>query len=140
MKAPPSRSENLRDSNRRLGSWLESIVSVPDRIAITPDCIGALLSELLRVGSDLRSTSIPARGTDPAWDVELEAYRSHVERLRSLLPSIHRYLLAERARIEGQRVDASPCGPCGSCGPCGPSRTPRRSPRRHARVTAASVD
>lgn len=99
----PSRSENLRDTNRRLTAWLESIVAVPDRIVITPECMGALLSELLRIGSDLRSKPIPAKGTDPAWDEELEAYRQNVERLRCLLPSIHRHLLGERARIEAQR-------------------------------------
>jgi hypothetical protein len=105
MTALPSlRSESLRDTNRRLDSWLESIIAAPDRITITPECMGALLSELLRTGSDLRARPIPPKGTDPAWDEELDAYRQNVERLRGLLPSIHSHLLAERARIEGQRT------------------------------------
>lgn len=100
----PSRSVNLHDTNGRLGSWLETIVAVPGRLTITPECMGALLSELLRTGADLRSQSIPPRGMDPAWDQELDTYRQNVERLRDLLPSIHSHLLAERARIESQRA------------------------------------
>jgi len=100
----PSPAENLRDTNRRLGSWLETIVAVPGRITIAPECMAALLSELLRAGSDLRSQPMPPKGIDPAWDQELDTYRQNVERLRDLLPSIHSHLLAERARIESQRA------------------------------------
>jgi hypothetical protein len=96
--------EALRDSNRRLSSWLDNMIVIPGKIGATPDCMGALLSELLRVGSELRSRPLPAAGLDPAWDAELEEYRQHVERLRDLLPSIHTHLLAERARIEAQRT------------------------------------
>jgi hypothetical protein len=76
---------------------------VSQQMLVTPDLMGALLSELLRVGSELRAKPVPAKGADPAWDEELEAYRNHVERLRALLPSIHSQLLAERARLETQQ-------------------------------------
>jgi hypothetical protein len=76
--------------------------------------MAALLSELLRAGAALRAEPIPAKGkgngndngnsNDPELDSELELYRRNVERLRDLLPSIHRQLLAERARLEAQRA------------------------------------
>jgi hypothetical protein len=98
-----SRSDTLRDANRRLRVWLETITAGREPFVVTPDLMGALLSELLRVGAELRAQPAPAKGTDPAWDEELEAYRTHVERLRALLPSIHNQLLAERARLEAQQ-------------------------------------
>jgi len=105
MSSPqPARSEILRESNRRLSCYLENILAAPGQLLITPDQMGVLLSELLRVGSDLRSHPLPTAGSDPAWDTELAAYRGNVERLRDLLPSIHDQLLAERARIEKQRA------------------------------------
>ena len=102
--ASPFGSETLCESNRRLSAWLENMIPVPGKIVATPDCMGALLSELLQVGSQLRSGPLPATGSDAAWDVELAAYRRHLERLRALLPSIHSHLLSERARIEAQRA------------------------------------
>jgi len=100
----PSLSHSLHDTNLRLAPCLDSLVLRPGGAAIaSPEQMAALLSELLRAGAALRAQPIPAKGNDPELDVELETYRGHVERLRDLLPSIHRQLLAERARIEGQR-------------------------------------
>jgi hypothetical protein len=65
--------------------------------------MAGLLSELLRAGMGLRAEPLPARGFDPELDEEIDQYRRHVEHLRDLLPSIHRQLLAERARLEAQR-------------------------------------
>lgn len=70
--------------------------------SITPDLIAALLSELLRVGTDLRAQPLIVKGNDSELDDELDTYRRNVERLRELLPSIHTQLLMERARIETQ--------------------------------------
>lgn len=102
--ASPFDSQTLRESNRRLSAWLDNMIPVPGKIVATPDCMGALLSELMRIGSQLRSGPLPAAGNDPAWDAELATYRRHLERLRDLLPSIHSHLLAERARIEAERA------------------------------------
>jgi hypothetical protein len=66
--------------------------------------MATLLSELLSAGATLRAQPIPARGDDPELDLEMASYRQTVELLRDVLPSIHRQLLAERARIEAQRA------------------------------------
>jgi len=96
---------SLRDTNRRLGPWLDSITSRPGNpAAATPEQLTAVLSELLRVGALLRAQPLPPHGDDPDLDGELAQYRLQVERLRALLPSIHRHLLAERARLEAQRA------------------------------------
>lgn len=98
-----SRSQNLRATNRRLRFWLDSMVPDSGKMAVTPEYMAALLSELLRAGAELRSESIPAKGSDPELDCELETYRRNVEQLREVMPAIHRHLLAERARLEAQR-------------------------------------
>jgi hypothetical protein len=96
---------NLRGTNRRLNFWLDSMITRPGQpAAATPEPMGALLSELLRAGADLRAQPVSARGNDPEMDTELEQYRRNVERLRELLPSIHNQLLLERARLEAQRA------------------------------------
>lgn len=95
---------NLRETNRRLSLRLDGIVVQQGQPAeTTPEHIAGLLSELLRVGAWLREEPLPVKGTDPGLEEELKTYRYNVERLRELLPSIHRHLLAERARIEAQR-------------------------------------
>jgi hypothetical protein len=95
--------EILRDSTRRLSLCLDTVSTRHGREAIKPEQMGALLSELLSAGASLRSQPLPARGNDLELDKELAEYRRQVERLRDLLPSIHRALLTERARIEAQR-------------------------------------
>jgi hypothetical protein len=101
LSLPPLQS--LRDANRRLHSWLGSMVTSHGQPAsITPDLIAALLSELLRVGTGLRAQPLLVKGNDSELDDELDTYRRNVERLRELLPSIHTQLLMERARIETQ--------------------------------------
>jgi hypothetical protein len=100
-----SRSHDLRETNRRLRVLLDSMIPYKAQPLIaTPEQMAALLSELLRAGAGLRAEPLPARGSDPELDVEADQYRRHVERLRELLPSIHRQLLAERARLEAQRT------------------------------------
>jgi uncharacterized protein (DUF849 family) len=100
-----SLAQNLRETNGRLCSWLDSMATKQGQPALaTPEHIAALLSELLRAGAGLRAEPLTPRGDDPELDRELAAYRRHVERLRELLPSIHTQLLAERARLEAQRA------------------------------------
>jgi hypothetical protein len=100
----PSRSQSLRETNQRLNFWLESLVAPNgEPVVVSPAQMAALLSELLQAGGTLRLEPLPAPGIDPEFDRELAAYRRHVERLRDLLPSLHRQLLAERSRLEAQR-------------------------------------
>jgi hypothetical protein len=99
-----SRSQTLRETNHRLGFWLNRLrTSHGEPVLATPEHMAGLLSELLRAGMGLRAEPLPARGFDPELDEEIDQYRRHVEHLRDLLPSIHRQLLAERARLEAQR-------------------------------------
>jgi hypothetical protein len=101
----PTLAQKLRETNRRLRFCLDSIFAQPDPPAVaTPEQMATLLSELLRTGASLRADPLPMAGDDPELNLELDQYRSNVERLRKLLPSIHSQLLAERARLEGQRA------------------------------------
>jgi hypothetical protein len=101
----PSLLQDLRDVNRRLRVHLESIaIRQQNARAVTSQQMSALLSELLSVGAGFRAQPLPVPGNDLELDGELREYRRQVERLRDLLPSIHRELLAERARIELQRA------------------------------------
>lgn len=102
----PSRLQIMRETNQRLSLCLDRIASNPGA-TVTPDQMGALLSELLAAGAGLRAQTSPAaqdgRESTGELDHELAEYRRQVERLRDLLPSIHRTLLAERSRIEAHR-------------------------------------
>jgi hypothetical protein len=93
---------DIRESNRRLRQTMDALVegtSGPPRAA-APEHIEGLLSELMRVGEWLRARPAVA---DSEVENELLEYRVQVERLRSLLPSLHAALLAERSRLEHER-------------------------------------
>ena len=103
---PPTQdvlAQNFQEANSRLRFCLESLVfdqagpGVP-----TSQQMAALLSELLRAGEWLRS-GLPEE-KKPGLETELAEYRRNVERLRGLLPSIHRQLLQERVRLEAERA------------------------------------
>jgi len=103
---PALLAQNLRETNSRLCCWLESLAPGPEQPAAqaraaTPQQIAGLLAELMRAGEWLRS--LP-RDKDPALERELSDYRRNVERVRGLLPLIHRALLRERARLEQERA------------------------------------
>jgi hypothetical protein len=101
----PSLLDNMRDTNRRLGYWLDTIAPGSGPAAlVTPEQMTALLSELLRAGAGLRAQPLSRPSADPELDSEVAIYRRLVERLRDLMPSIHSHLLAERARLEVQRA------------------------------------
>jgi hypothetical protein len=102
MSAP---LQNMRETNRRMSDWLDSLSPKPgEPMVATPEQIGGILSELSRTGAWLRSEPLPTRTNDPELRAALNQYQKHVERLRDLLPFIHRQLLTERARLEAQRV------------------------------------
>lgn len=108
---PPSRclaeqiTHDLRETNKRLRDNLDRLspalsAGTAQQRSASPDEISALLSELMRAGEWLRA--LPEE-TDAELEHELSMYRKQVERLRDLLPSIHRTLLRERARLEQER-------------------------------------
>lgn len=97
----------LRDTNSRLGFWLDAITVNPAACAprvISPQQMAALLSELMRAGEWIRSLPKGPRSQTPELEEELTRYRKRVERLRDLLPAIHDALLRERARLEQERT------------------------------------
>ena len=98
--------QSLRETNQRLSLWFDAIAADSCWPAATSpvEPMAALLSELLRVGAALRAQPPTEKGVDLELDAELAKYRGQVERLRDLLPSIHRQLLAERARLEAQKA------------------------------------
>jgi hypothetical protein len=125
--APAELSQTLHETNVRLRFWLDSltpgatppntmpaipVVPLPDQPrAATPQQMAGLLSELMRAGQCLRALPKEGEGEggghdekDAALGQELSQYRTSVERLRALLPSIHHTLLEERARLEQERA------------------------------------
>ncbi len=87
----------------RLRQLLDTIPSgsKPDARSrvVTPEEMTDLLSWLMQAGQWLRSLS--RDHTVP--EQEIAAYRTEVQRLHGLLPSIHAALLAERTRLEQER-------------------------------------
>jgi len=93
---------DVDEANSRLTFWLDSLVlSRTDTAPVTPEQMAALLSELMRAGEWLRNGQPQSRTRDV--EEKIREYRGQLERIRDLLPTIHRQLLAERARIEGKR-------------------------------------
>ncbi len=98
-------AHDLRATNQRLCDSLDhlspaSSVGPAQQRPASPEEISALLSELMRAGEWLRA--LPEE-TDAELEHELSLYRKQVERLRDLLPTIHRILLRERGRLEQER-------------------------------------
>lgn len=107
----PSLLQNLRDTNQRMGHWLDTIVGEQgEPCAPSPEQMSAVLSELLRTGGWLRAQPLPQQDDGSELNREWQQYRRHVERLHEILPAIHRQLLAERARLEAQRAQVRAAG------------------------------
>ncbi len=99
----PTLEQKLHETNDRLRFWLDSLVLDRAEPALTkPEQMSGLLSELLRAGEWLR-TGLPQE-RDAELEAEIGEYRRNVECLREYLPFIHRQLLNERARLEGERA------------------------------------
>jgi hypothetical protein len=94
-------TQNLRQTNEHLRDLLENLGPGQAHPA-TPQLICSLLSELRQAGEWLR-TRLPEE-RDLQLRAEWDEYRRNLERLRDRMPAIHSYLLAERARLETQRV------------------------------------
>jgi hypothetical protein len=94
--------ENLRGTNVRLGCLLDSLhADTAEKRSVTPQRMAGLLSELMRAGQWLRQ--MPSEKTSQL-EKELNEYRTQVERLRDILPSIHKALLRDRSRLEQERA------------------------------------
>jgi hypothetical protein len=94
---------DLHEANLRLRFWLDSLVlDQADTAPVSPEQMAALLSELLRAGEWLRTGQ--AKTKDLERDEKVREYRGHLEQIRDLLPTIHRQLLLERARLEAERT------------------------------------
>jgi hypothetical protein len=96
-------AQELHETNSRLSIWLDhlSTQSVEQVRPPTPQQMSALLSELMRTGEKLRQ--LPAV-RDRELERELSFYRGNVQRLRTMLPTIHANLLRERSRLERDRA------------------------------------
>ena len=95
----------LHEINRRLRLSLDRLQPGPEYCSglsqvPTPEQISGVLSDLLQAGECLRGRS---SNSDPQLEQEVSEYRNQVERLRDLLPLVHRALLNERARLEQKR-------------------------------------
>jgi hypothetical protein len=105
--APEVLSRSLRQTNDRLRALLDSFASAPAPTWASAQ-ITTLLAELRQAGDWLRE-GIPQAEFDIELNTEIECYRRNIERLRDILPLIHRQLLAERARLatERERIEAA---------------------------------
>jgi hypothetical protein len=95
---------SLSNITGRLRHLLDTIAPPADnRVAqtrvVTPEEMSDLLSWLMRAGQWLRSQPVDQR-IQPR---EITDYRTEVQRLHGLLPSIHESLLAEHGRLEQER-------------------------------------
>lgn len=93
----------LKRANRTLSEVLAGLTAGGSvEVGITADHLAAMLAELLRVGEWLKDRRA---GEDlPEMAAALCEYRGHLERLRTLMPSLHAQLLTERARLEAERA------------------------------------
>jgi len=96
----PDLLQRLERANRILGKVLD-LMSAGDQLAITPDHLAAILTELLQVGECLQDRGVVP--THPAVDAAVRQYRGQLEELRALMPSLHARLLTERVRLEAER-------------------------------------
>ncbi|HUO13795.1 MAG TPA: hypothetical protein VMX38_02320 [Verrucomicrobiae bacterium] len=106
LRATDHITSRLRDTNSRLGFWLDAIAvdtSRSQRSPISPQQMAALLSELMQAGAWIRSLPNGSQAANPELAEQLRQYRQRVECLRDLLPLIHERLLQEKARLEQER-------------------------------------
>ncbi len=93
--------QRLRAVNQYLRASLGRLQSEQDRpTAIAPIEFADLLAEILRATDCLRGSGLTA-GAE--WEKEKAEYRSHIEQLAKVLPSVSGRLLTERARLEAAR-------------------------------------
>jgi len=74
----PSLLLNLRETNRRLSFWLDSMVAPREQPAASPEQMAGLLSELLRAGTWLRAEPLPTPGADADLNLDGIIARRHL--------------------------------------------------------------
>jgi hypothetical protein len=90
----------LRLANTSLRAWLVRLRAEPVALTqIQASDLQELLAELLRTSGCLRTGS-PAATPDAELESEIAEYRTNLESLAKVLPSVQGRLLAERARIQ----------------------------------------
>ncbi len=94
--------QRLKVANQNLSQLIQLLLpSDSPREPIGPDHLAVVLTQILRVHECLQTGNLP--GHDAELSAALRQYRSHMERLRELLPSLHASLLTQRARLESER-------------------------------------
>ena len=97
-------SQTLHDTNERLRLLLDELApESPKFVAVTSEHLARVLAELLLAGEFLRD-GVAGAEADPELSRQISEYRKNVERLRSLLPTLHANLLNERAGLESERA------------------------------------
>ena len=93
----PNPAVQLHAVSERLQLWIETVSPlIATGRTISPEQMSAVLSELMQAGTLLQRC---ADSPDAPVQNELSLYRERVQRLRTLLPSLHESLLRERDRL-----------------------------------------
>lgn len=91
---------NLRLTNTSLRAWLVRLRAEPVGLSeIQAKDLQNLLAELIRASSFLRG-ACPGAPENGELENEIAEYRTHLESLTQVLPSVQGRLLAERARLQ----------------------------------------
>jgi len=96
--------QTLRAVNQNLLAGLARLRGGPDcSAAIAPMELAGLLAEVVRATDCLRRRDVHA-SADPELEHEISEYRSHLEQLAKVLPSVSGRLLTEKARLQAARA------------------------------------
>jgi hypothetical protein len=101
MSTSPIR--RLREVNDKLRARLDRLPGgYHSSTVVAPTEFTDLLAELQRATHCLRN--LPATALDAEMSGEISEYRSHVQELRKIVPSLQGRLLIEKARLETVRT------------------------------------
>lgn len=96
--------ELLRSANHELRGVLDRWQAEPGNPSdFSPQALAAVLAELQRATESLRTIS-PGSALTSEWEKEIAEYRSQVQRLEQILPTIEKRLLTEKVRLEAARA------------------------------------
>lgn len=103
---PNTALEALQLANHNIGKRLTQLRCVGANV-VHPDLLADLRVNLAETGVWIKR--LPTDGpASPQLDAEISQYRSHLQELARILPTIHARLLAQRARMQtlGERYEA----------------------------------
>src|SRR5207302_3734602 len=93
-------NQSLHDINERLRLLLDELApESPKFVAVRSEHLARVLAELLLAGEFLRD-GVAGAESDPELSGQIGECRKNVERLRSLLPTLHANVFDVRARLE----------------------------------------